>query len=139
MPRHISAKRGCGSPSEADRLGFYPKSVLGSFDVVVAGVGAQGTPARAVPVATVSDRTLSAAFSLVTVKPYSAVTLAANTHYYVGIRKTSGGNSHVILGNTISPKVLNRASVVAGRFYYNNGCVQANAGGPYDINVVTTP
>lgn len=115
------------------------KPDLGSFDVILTGVSAKGLPINSVVVATVSDKNLTSSFALMQVKPALMINLAANTRYYVGIHKASGGMSHVILGNTVDPTVLARKNVQAGGLYYNNGGVQANSGGPYEIKVVATP
>jgi len=115
------------------------KPDLGSFEVVLTPVSAKGTPLglKAVVIATVADKTLTNNFGLITVTPSAPVSLLANRLYYVGIRRVIGARNSVVLGNTVDPTVLSRASVVAGGNYYNSGGVQANSGGPYEIKVET--
>lgn len=114
------------------------KGDLGSFRVVGAQV-AEGTnlPGRVVTLAVVQDSTLTPGkFAEVTITPDSPVSLKPGTAYYVGIARNTGGRSSVVLGNTLAPTVLARPSVVAGADYYNNGGVQPNSGGPYQIRVI---
>lgn len=87
--------------------------------------------------ATVNDSSLSANFGLYTFVLGTPVWLMAGTPYAVGVVDT--GNSAAILGNTLTPFVLNRPAVVAGAVYFNNGGVQANAGAPYELSVDAVP
>ncbi len=96
--------------------------------------GASGPGTLLFQVASISDSSLSNAFSLVTVTPGSAYALVAGQSYYIGVQDNG---SNAVLGNTLDPAVLARADVAAGASYYNNGGVQANAGGPYEISVTT--
>lgn len=81
--------------------------------------------------AAVSDSTLTANFANMTVL-LPAFALIAGDAYFVGIE---GLSSSVVLGNTLDPSVLARPAVVLGGYYFNNGGVQANAGGPYELSV----
>ena len=103
----------------------------GGFSVDLFSSSAAG-PGKAIVLANVADSALTTAFKLYTYKPTGPVTLAANTYYYIGI---SSLNSNVVLGNTVDNNVLSRPSVAAGGYYYNNGGVQANSGGPYELVV----
>ena len=87
--------------------------------------------------ATVQDTSLTASFALYTFVLGTPVWLTADTPYAIGVVDT--GNSAAILGNTLTPFVLNRPAVVAGAVYYNNGGVQANAGAPYELSVDAVP
>ena len=94
-------------------------------------------PVAVTTFATVQDASLTSAFALYTFVLATPVWLTAGTPYAVGVADT--GNSAAILGNTLTPFVLNRPAVVAGAVYYNNGGVQANAGGPYELSLSTVP
>ena len=83
-------------------------------------------------IATIQDSALASGFHLLTFSPAQTILLEANTAYYIGVLNF---DSEAILGNTVDSDVLTRDSVVAGASYYNNGGVQANAGGPYEISV----
>jgi hypothetical protein len=111
----------------------------GTFDVVLTRLGAGGKPVLRSVLATLSDANLTSSFALVNVNVAGNVQLKANTGYYIGIAHHPKVNSSVQFGNTLDPRVLARSSVVAGASYYNNGGAQANAGGPYEIQVVATP
>ena len=56
---------------------------------------------------------------------------------------SDNNGSQLFLGNTVDQGVLSRQSVMDGGYYYNNGGVQANSGGPYEmsisVNVVPEP
>ncbi len=94
--------------------------------------GAAG-PGAATLIATGSDSSLTSGFQLLTFTPTSTISLAANTAYYIGIADVNG--STAVFGNTVDSTVLSRPSVVTGGYYFNNGGVQANAGGPYEVSV----
>ena len=85
-----------------------------------------------VDLALVSDSTLTANFENMTVL-LPAFALKAGGLYFVGL--SDGNASSVALGNTLDPSVLARPAVVLGGYYLNNGGVQANAGGPYELSV----
>ncbi len=116
------------------------KAGIGQFDVVLATVRKNGLPGgpRTI-IATIADKSLTKTFALTTVTPTHTITLAPNTHYFIGIAGHPGNGSRVTLGNTVDPAVLARPSVEAGGFYYNNGGLQANSGGPYEVKVNVTP
>ena len=96
--------------------------------------GAAG-PGKAILIANVNEGILSSSsFSLITYNPTSTISLIAGQSYYIGVLD-SLATSNAILGNTLDVAVLGRAPVVDGASYYNNGGVQANAGGPYEIRV----
>ncbi len=115
------------------------KADLGSFRVVGTPVKSTGLPGRIVTLAVVSDKSLTPGkFTDIAVTPSTTVTLEAGTAYFVGIAKVPGSKSSITLGNTLSAAVLGRKSVVAGGYYYNNGGLQANSGGPYQIEVTVT-
>ena len=99
-----------------------------------AGSNGPGTPTL---IATVADASLTPAFALTTFTPSGTIALAAGTVYWVGIIDASFG-SPVLLGNTLDAAVLSRPSVLAGAFYFNNGGVQANSFGPYEIAITET-
>ncbi len=94
-------------------------------------------PGAATLVATVPDTALTAGFSLLTFTPATPIALATGTSYYAGIQDPTL-TSAAQLGNTVDPAVLARPDVVAGASYYNNGGVQANFGGPYELIVNET-
>ena len=85
-----------------------------------------------IDLALVSDSTLTVNFANMTVL-LPAFALIAGDAYFVGIESYS--SSAVALGNTLDPSVLARPAVSAGGYYFNNGGVQANAGGPYELSV----
>jgi len=107
-------------------------SQLGSFAVKLFTDNGTNAPGEMTLIATVQDSALASGFHLLTFSPTQTILLAANTSYYIGVINT---DSEAILGNTVDSDVLARDSVAAGGFYYNNGGVQANAGGPYEISV----
>ena len=88
---------------------------------------------------TITDTTLTGSFATYAVSPAFTYTLAAHSFYVVGLYDSGGSNA--VWGNTVDPKVLARPSVIAGQYYYNNGGVQANSGGPYElaVNVAGVP
>ncbi len=98
--------------------------------------GATGPGAVLFQVATVLDSSLSSDFSLLTFSPTSTFQLDGGQSYYIGVQDNG---SNAVLGNTLDPNVLGRPDVAAGASYYNNGGVQANAGGPYEISVDASP
>lgn len=118
-------------------LSLIPPANSGFTVDLFTDAGSTTGPGLATLIASVLDTSLTSSFQLLTVTPVSPIALAANTSYYVGIRDLGG--SSAILGNTVDPAVLSRPSVSAGAFYYNNGGVQANAGGPYEILVTAAP
>lgn len=107
----------------------------GSFQVFAAKIdpSAAGGVSQLVTFATVSDSTLTNSFANYTFTSGSTYKLDPNAFYVVGL--VNSNNSGAIWGNTLDPNVLARPSVVAGMFYFNNGGVQANAGGPYELSV----
>ena len=98
--------------------------------------GAAGPGSLLQHIGTINDTTLTSSFALYTVTDLTPYALTAGTAYYIGL--TDAGSSGV-LGNTLDPTVLARPDVTAGGFYYNNGGVQANSGGPYEIRVSAVP
>ena len=98
--------------------------------------GAAG-PGAATLIATVQDTALAAGFNLLTFASPTAIALAAGTSYYAGLSDPTLTSS-AQLGNTVDPTVLARSNVALGASYYNNGGVQANAGGPYELIVNET-
>lgn len=108
---------------------------LGSFTVdLFTDAGASG-PGAATLIATVRDTSLTSNFALYTFMPNTLISLVAGQAYYIGVTNRGSGAS---LGNTIDPVVLARGNVAAGRVYFNNGGIQANIGGPYEIIVNAT-
>lgn len=107
----------------------------GSFEVWAAKIdpSVQGGISQYATLAAVSDSTLTKSFATYTFTPATTYTLDPNAFYVVGLYDS--GKSGAIWGNTIDPNVLSRPSVTAGMFYFNNGGVQANAGGPYELSV----
>ena len=89
-------------------------------------------PVGFIDFALVSDSTLTANFANMTVL-LPAFALIAGDVYFVGLE--DGNASSVVLGNTLDPSVLARPAVSSGGYYFNNGGVQANAGGPYELSV----
>ena len=98
--------------------------------------GATGPGAVLFQVASVLDSSLSSNFSLLTFSPTSNFQLDGGQSYYIGVQD---GGSNAVLGNTLDPNVLGRPDITAGASYYNNGGVQVNAGGPYEISVDASP
>jgi hypothetical protein len=94
--------------------------------------GANPPTALAV-IGSAADSSLTNGFQLYTFSAATPISLAAGTSYYIGLQ--DNGQSTAQLGATLSPSVLNRQPVVNGADYYNNGGVQANAGGPYELSV----
>lgn len=90
-------------------------------------------PGTATVLGTILDSQLTSAFQYITLTLATPVALAANTSYYIGIM--DNGGSTATLQSTLSGYVLARPTVAAGADYYNNGGVQANAGGAYQIGV----
>lgn len=110
-------------------------SPSGSFSINVYSVNVDGNNAPGAPVgtiATVDDTTIGSTFSFYTYAASAPINLAAGTSYYLGIEDT-GQTSTVTLGNTVDNAVLTRSAVMAGANYYNNGGVQPNSGGPYEM------
>ena len=98
--------------------------------------GAAGPGSLLQHIGTINDTTLTSSFALYTVTDASPYALTPGTAYYIGL--TDAGSSGV-LGNTVDASVLARPDVAAGGLYYNNGGVQANSGGPYEIRVSAVP
>lgn len=107
----------------------------GSFQVWAAKIDSSAPSgiSQYATLATVADNTLTSNFATYTFSPYSTYKLDANSFYVVGLH--DNGSSDAVWGNTVDPMVLSRPSVIAGEYYYNNGGVQANAGGPYELSV----
>lgn len=138
-------------PILADRFVSTVTGTLQSVTLNLAVVGTPGTgfsvdlftdnglngPGTATLIANVNESTLKSSFALYTYTPTTTISLVAGKSYYIGISGLSTSNA--VLGNTIDPTVLNRPSVVNGASYYNNGGVQANSGGPYEISVRAVP
>lgn len=110
----------------------------GSFDVVYAIRSFSGKPRAKKVIATVQDSQLTTSFQLISV-PGGGATFLKDRRYYFGIAKHTGSPSSVVFGNTVDPTVLARHNVQAGGYYYNNGGVQANAGGPYELQLLVNP
>jgi hypothetical protein len=70
-----------------------------------------------------------------TFTPGTDFLLTGGQSYYIGVLDNG---SNAVLGNTLDPAVLARPDVAAGASYFNNGGVQANSGGPYEISVNTS-
>lgn len=72
---------------------------------------------------------------------FAAYPLKTKKSYFFGLKDGPvSARSHLVIGNTIDPRVLARPSVVAGGTYFNQtGGLQANAGGPYEMSVNTSP
>ena len=119
-------------------LSLSPGSMAAqNFSVdLFADAGATGPGALLSQIAVVMDTSLTSGFSLLTFQPTTAVLLSGGQSYYIGVMDNG---SNAVLGNSIDPAVLSRPSVAAGASYYNNGGVQANAGGPYEISVDASP
>ncbi len=100
-----------------------------------ADTGANGPGTVLLQIGNVLDSSLGSTFSLQTIMAGMGYQLNAGQSYYVGIMDNGGSNA--ILGNTLDPAVLSQADLVAGGSYYNNGGVQANSGGPYELSVAT--
>jgi hypothetical protein len=84
----------------------------------------------------VQDSSLAPGFALLTIASPQPILLAGGSYYYAGIQSAQSGAQ---LGNTLDSAVLARNSVAAGGVYYNNGGVQANAGGPYELSLSDGP
>lgn len=108
----------------------------GSFDVWAAKIVPGGISQYAT-IATIKDTSLSSSFTTYTVK--ASYALDPGSFYVVGLYDSN--NSNAVWGNTLDPSVLARHSVANGAYYYNNGGVQANAFGPYELaaNVAGVP
>jgi hypothetical protein len=98
--------------------------------------GASGPGASLLQIASVSDSSLTFNFQLYTYNVADPFLLTAGSSYYIGV--TDDG-SNAVLGNTVDPTILAQPDVIAGADYYNNGGVQANSGGPYEIEVDASP
>lgn len=83
------------------------------------------------------ENTLGSSFALYTYQPVNLITLVAGTAYFVGV--TDAGGSEAVFGNTLDSAVLSRPAVMVGASYYNNGGLQDNAGGPYELIVTEVP
>jgi hypothetical protein len=104
------------------------------FDIVVVRLDAQFHPLTVVPIAAVNDSSLNSAFQLYTYAMPTRYTMFPGSFYVVAV--IDNGGSAAVWGNTVDPSVLARPDVVAGAFYFNSlGGVQANSGGPYELNV----
>jgi hypothetical protein len=101
-----------------------------------ADAGAAGPGAPLVQIASVLDTSLTSGFSLMTFTPGTDFLLTGGHSYYIGVLDNG---SNAVLGNTLDPAVLAHPDVAAGASYFNNGGVQANSGGPYEIRVNTSP
>ena len=122
----ITLRVSATGPSSASFVAFIAQAApyqLGDTSITTLGVTS---------FAFVSDSTLTANFANMTVL-LPAFALIAGDAYFVGIESYS--SSSVALGNTLDPSVLARPAVSAGGYYFNNGGVQANAGGPYELSV----
>ena len=102
----------------------------GSFEVWAAKIVPGGISQYAT-LATIQDSALTSSFAAYTVK--TAYAFDPGSFYVVGLYDKN--NSNAVWGNTLDPSVLARRSVVNGAFYYNNGGVQANSFGPYELSV----
>lgn len=109
---------------------------IGTFFVDIFSSTASGPGVLLAQIASVSDSTLNSYFALYTFSAQQKLSLLSGTAYYAGIVST---NSNAILGNTVDPNVLGRPDVAAGGVYFNNGGVQDNSGGPYEIAINTSP
>ncbi|GAC1313080.1 MAG: hypothetical protein NVSMB14_14550 [Isosphaeraceae bacterium] len=99
--------------------------------------GGTSGPGTATQIASVNESTLTSSFALYTFSPATTISLVAGQSYYIGIEGLTTSNA--VLGNTVDAAVLGRVSVIRGASYYNNGGVQANSGGPYEISVRAVP
>lgn len=104
------------------------------FDIVVTRLDAKLNPTTIVPITAVSDSSLTDAFQTYTYTIGTRYTLLPGSFYVIAV--VDMGGSAAVWGNTVDPMVLARPDVIAGAFYFNTaGGVQANAGGPYELNV----
>lgn len=117
-------------------LNLAATGTAGSFEVALFADHGTAAPTLAAKLATGTDASLTSAFKVVTYTPSMLQNLVAGASYYIGIMDLGG--STTMLGNTLDGKVLGRPNVKAGGYYYNNGGVQANAGGPYEISLSST-
>lgn len=102
----------------------------GSFEVWAAKI-VPGGIAQYATLATIQDSSLTGSFAPYTVKASYAFDPAS--FYVVGLYDSN--ISSAVWGNTLDPSVLARRSVANGAFYFNNGGVQSNSGGPYELSV----
>ena len=102
----------------------------GSFEVWAAKIVPGGISEYAT-LATIQDSSLTGSFGNYTVKTTYA--FDPGSFYVVGLHDSN--NSSAVWGNTLDPSVLARRSVVNGAYYFNNGGVQANSFGPYELKV----
>ena len=117
-------------------------TATGSISVgLFSDAGTTGPGTVLATLGTFKDSSANANFQVYDFSSFTPYTLAANTYYYLGITDNNG--SQLLLGNTVDQGVLSRQSVMDGGYYYNNGGVQANSGGPYEmsisVNVVPEP
>jgi hypothetical protein len=104
------------------------------FDIVVTRLNASLMPTAIVPIAAVSDSSLTDTFQTYTYTMGTRYTMVPGSFYVIAVADMGG--SSAVWGNTVDPTVLARPDVIAGAFYFNTaGGVQANAGGPYELNV----
>lgn len=104
------------------------------FNIVVTRLDANLHATTIVPIASVSDSSLTNTFQTYTYTMGTRYTMLPGSFYVVAV--IDMGGSSAVWGNTVDPAVLARPDVIAGAFYYNTaGGVQANAGGPYELNV----
>lgn len=103
------------------------------FNVELYADNGVSPPTALAVIASAADTSLTSQFQLYTFNAAVPISLSAGTAYYIGLQ--DNGGSAAQLGATLSPSVLNRTPVVNGADYYNNGGVQANAGGPYELAV----
>ena len=104
-------------------------AAAGSFEVWAAKI-VPGGIAQYATLATIQDTSLSSSFAPFTVK--TSYAFDPGSFYIVGLYDSN--NSSAIWGNTLDPSVLARRSVVNGAYYFNNGGVQANSFGPYELS-----
>lgn len=108
---------------------------IGNFSIDIRGIDVSGAPGAVIGrVSTVNDTTIGSTFSLYSYAAFEPINLAAGASYYLSV-EDGNPSSAITLGNTVDPTILGRASVSAGAYYYNNGGVQPNSGGPYEMAI----
>ena len=112
---------------------------MSGFEVALfADDGVAGPGAVEAVVANVADSTIGVGPSLYSYAPLTGIDLLAGQSYYIGVIDADTG---VDLSWTFDQTVLDRASVQAGGFFFNDyvGAAAPNSEGPYAISVAETP
>ena len=123
------------------KLNGPPSSALKGFtvDLWLDSTTTPGLPVGPeIPIAFVSNSSLTPDLTLYTFTPLSKIMLAANTFYDVGIDTGTFAAqvTNAAFGNTTDPAVLARSSVVTGALYFHNvGGIDPNSDGPFDVIV----